>query len=254
VRVTATNAGRTPAVVVFTNFPATADRVYQFLSRRLGNDRVLRHEPDGSRWTRFIGSDGHVLICDRRAEEGLNLQNRLSVVIHFDLPFSPNRIEQRMGRVDRFGTGRSIWSFAFVASNSQMQIAWSACLDRALGVFDRSIASLQYAIEEEFAAVWPEFLHAGADAITEATMRLGGDQGTVAREFQRIRAQDELEAFGNDERADKEFAEQLERFDLKTSHFRQAVEQWLVQRLHLRLSGEEGRRDDVVRYRLTLAA
>lgn len=48
--------------------------------------------------------------------------------------------------------------------------------------------------------------------------------------------------------AEKEFVEQLERFDLKASRFRQSLEQWLVDRLHFRSSGEEGRGDSVVRY------
>ncbi|MEM9022263.1 MAG: helicase-related protein [Bacteroidota bacterium] len=35
--------------------------------------------------------------------EGINLQKAFSAVIHYDLPWNPNRLEQREGRVDRFG-------------------------------------------------------------------------------------------------------------------------------------------------------
>ena len=35
--------------------------------------------------------------------EGVNLQNHFSAVIHYDLPWNPNRLEQREGRVDRYG-------------------------------------------------------------------------------------------------------------------------------------------------------
>lgn len=35
--------------------------------------------------------------------EGINLQEGFDAVIHYDLPWNPNRLEQREGRVDRFG-------------------------------------------------------------------------------------------------------------------------------------------------------
>lgn len=243
------NEDRAAAVVIFTNYPHTADRVCAFLVKRFGTERVLRHHPESSGWTRFLGtSEGLVLVCDRRAEEGLNFQNRRSVAIHFDLPFSANRIEQRMGRLDRFGTGRPILSFALVASGSATQTAWFRCLDEALQVFGRSIASLQYVIESEFQQVWSEFPDAGVGAFSDAIARLGGSEGTIETEFRRIRAQDELDAFERDPVAEKEFVEKLEGFDLKASRFQQDLEQWLVHRLHFRSSGEEGRTDKVVRY------
>ena len=35
--------------------------------------------------------------------EGVNLQGSFDAVLHYDLPWNPNRLEQRDGRVDRFG-------------------------------------------------------------------------------------------------------------------------------------------------------
>src|SRR5262249_5145781 len=35
--------------------------------------------------------------------EGVNLQEHFDAVVHYDLPWNPNRLEQREGRVDRFG-------------------------------------------------------------------------------------------------------------------------------------------------------
>lgn len=237
------------ALVVFTNYPSTADRVFAFLRQHFGVTRVLRHDPETSCWTRFVGtSDNLILVCDRRAEEGLNLRNQRAVAIHYDLPLSANRIEQRMGRLDRFGTGRRIPSIALVASASPDQNEWFRCLDRALKVFDRSVASLQYVVEAEFRQVWSEYLDAGADALSDAARKLGGDDGAIEQELRRIRAQDELDAFERDGTGEKDFVDNLESLDLKASRFRQDLEKWMVHRLHFRLSGEEGRADDVVRY------
>ena len=44
-----------------------------------------------------------VLICTDCLSEGINLQEHFTGVLHYDLPWNPNRLEQREGRVDRFG-------------------------------------------------------------------------------------------------------------------------------------------------------
>lgn len=44
-----------------------------------------------------------VLIATDCLSEGINLQDIFTAVLHYDLPWNPNRIEQREGRVDRFG-------------------------------------------------------------------------------------------------------------------------------------------------------
>jgi len=44
-----------------------------------------------------------VLVATDCLSEGINLQELFTAVIHYDLPWNPNRLEQREGRVDRFG-------------------------------------------------------------------------------------------------------------------------------------------------------
>jgi superfamily II DNA or RNA helicase len=47
--------------------------------------------------------DNIVLISTDSLAEGLNLQERCCHLIHLDLPYNPNRLEQRNGRIDRYG-------------------------------------------------------------------------------------------------------------------------------------------------------
>lgn len=47
-----------------------------------------------------------VLVATDCLSEGINLQEGFDAVIHYDLPWNPNRLEQREGRVDRFGQKR----------------------------------------------------------------------------------------------------------------------------------------------------
>lgn len=44
-----------------------------------------------------------ILIATDVISEGLNLQRLASNVVHYELPWNPNRLEQRNGRVDRIG-------------------------------------------------------------------------------------------------------------------------------------------------------
>lgn len=44
-----------------------------------------------------------VLVATDCLSEGVNLQTHFNAVIHYDLPWNPNRLEQREGRIDRYG-------------------------------------------------------------------------------------------------------------------------------------------------------
>jgi superfamily II DNA or RNA helicase len=44
-----------------------------------------------------------VLVATDCLSEGVNLQKQFNAVLHYDLPWNPNRLEQREGRVDRYG-------------------------------------------------------------------------------------------------------------------------------------------------------
>jgi superfamily II DNA or RNA helicase len=52
---------------------------------------------------RCASEDGIVLVSTDALAEGLNLHQRCFHLIHLDLPYNPNRLEQRNGRIDRYG-------------------------------------------------------------------------------------------------------------------------------------------------------
>ena len=62
--------------------------------------------------------DVFVLIATDAAGEGLNLQ-RAHLMINYDLPWNPNRIEQRFGRIHRIGQTRACWLWNMVASETR---------------------------------------------------------------------------------------------------------------------------------------
>lgn len=184
---------RVPArAVVFASYPHVADDLFAAVNTRWPG-KVLRHGQPG--WQHFRTSESfRVLVCDRAAEEGLNLHGRGTVLIHFDLPWSPNRIEQRIGRLDRFGVGTPVRSILLSADGDALGAAWADYLNRGYRAFDRSVAALQYLTETELAALYPAVLTEGASAVTAATNKLAGEEGLVETSLREIQVLDELDA------------------------------------------------------------
>lgn len=58
-----------------------------------------------------------ILISTEAGGEGINLQCA-SLVVNYDIPWSPNRLEQRMGRVHRYGQQKEVHIFNLVAGNT----------------------------------------------------------------------------------------------------------------------------------------
>jgi superfamily II DNA or RNA helicase len=58
--------------------------------------------------TRFESGLARLLLATDVAAEGLNLQRSCRLVVHVELPWSPTRLDQRSGRVDRIGQARRV--------------------------------------------------------------------------------------------------------------------------------------------------
>ncbi len=56
-------------------------------------------------------SNVRVLLATDAASEGLNLQDAARYMLHFDCPWNPARLEQRNGRLDRYGQLRDVYIF-----------------------------------------------------------------------------------------------------------------------------------------------
>jgi len=66
----------------------------------------------------FARPETQILIATDAAGEGINLQF-CRLLINWDIPWNPNRLEQRMGRIHRYGQKRDVLVFNMVASNTK---------------------------------------------------------------------------------------------------------------------------------------
>ncbi|KAA0235920.1 MAG: ATP-dependent helicase [Actinobacteria bacterium] len=96
--------------IVFCRFIPTAHYVADALQQRLPKGTevaaVTGQLDPAEREARIAELEDHerrVLVATDCLSEGINLQDLFDAVMHYDLPWNPTRLEQREGRVDRFG-------------------------------------------------------------------------------------------------------------------------------------------------------
>lgn len=214
--------------VVFCSSSKTADSLAERIRNRL-DIVVNRHDSNGEAWKAFDDNPKcQILICDESAEEGLNFQGGEKIVVHYDLPFNPNRVEQRLGRVDRYGTGDAVRSLVLVCDDDPIEAAWVNYLDSALKVFDRPVASLQYVINQSVRDLARSLVTDGAGAIQDLISRSIGAQGLIEREIKAIDQQDSLDALGT---PTTEFFDDLSEVDADWKSIAADTSGWLDQML-----------------------
>lgn len=102
-------------VIIFTEYRATQKWLHDLLAQGgfAKGDRLLmifggmpseeRERIKAAFQTSPAESEVRILLATDAASEGINLQNHCSKLIHYEIPWNPNRMEQRNGRVDRHG-------------------------------------------------------------------------------------------------------------------------------------------------------
>lgn len=106
-------------LVVFTEFKTTLDYLVARLKADFpGEGRILQlfgsgemDERERRAVTAAFNDPEHpvkILVATDAASEGLNLQMTARYLMHFDVPWNPARLEQRNGRIDRYGQSRDV--------------------------------------------------------------------------------------------------------------------------------------------------
>ena len=115
-------------VILFTEYRATQNWLKEVLAQHgfAGGDRMLtmyggmdtkdRETVKAAFQSSADLSPVRILLATDAAAEGINLQNHCYRLIHYEIPWNPNRMEQRNGRIDRHGQK------GFLAPNGERQV------------------------------------------------------------------------------------------------------------------------------------
>lgn len=107
-----TDAGRGEGLVLFNgqNNSPRATEIYQaWLKRHKGGDKITGVPAADRRkaLVDYFREQGTIMIATEAAAEGINLQF-CSMVVNYDLPWNPQRVEQRIGRAHRYGQQHNV--------------------------------------------------------------------------------------------------------------------------------------------------
>ena len=222
-------------VAACTSFTSVAEAAFEQMRDKYGDHRVARlitgmsateldQEADRARTDPFCT----LLVCDLVAEEGWNLQF-VDEVLHLDVPWVANRLEQRLGRFDRLVLGdeqvRPVRSVVVVDDDALDGITgqWVRLLDEGFEIFTRSSASLQYVLPEHETNALDRAINTGFNAVS-ASLEHEREELEVTR--RRIEGQDLLDAVDETEDDDRYF-KQLVAVDRRPESLGTAISGWL---------------------------
>ncbi len=148
------------AAIIFTQYTATMDFLRTFLSDRLAlkngaigcfsGEGGLRQEQSGA-WSHYTKEQIkrmlrrgqiRILICTDAAGEGLNLQY-CGVLVNYDLPWTPMKVEQRIGRIDRIGQKFKEIQIINMAYADTVEADVYFALSKRIGLFNGVVGKLQ---------------------------------------------------------------------------------------------------------------
>ena len=131
-------------VVLFngSNNDDASKRIYaDWIKQHAGTDRITGSRSADTRaalvehFREFNGVDGSIMIATEAGAEGINLQF-CSMVINYDLPWNPQRIEQRIGRCHRYGQKHDVVVVNFLNRENEADKRVYELLDLKFKLFE----------------------------------------------------------------------------------------------------------------------
>ena len=221
-------------IVCFTEWRGTLQHLHQRLQAEgiscIAMSGKTRPEDRARMIYRFRqGTDTRVMISTEVGSEGIDLQF-CDTVINYDLPWNPMRVEQRIGRIDRFGQDADqllVVSF-FVKDTIDTRVL-QRLYDR-IGVFEQAIGQLEPILGPAISSLKEDILTRDlsedeqAEIVRAAILKIEQDKIDRARLEER---QDELMGQGDLLRKEVEKTRESGRY-ISALEVRAIIERWLV--------------------------
>lgn len=130
-------SGRQRKIIIFTEHRDTLNYLYAKIAGVLGTQNAIvtihggTHRDERRKAQALFRSDVgvRVLIATDAAGEGVNLQCA-HLMVNYDLPWNPNRLEQRFGRIHRIGQTEVCHLWSIVAKETREGDVWHRLLEK----------------------------------------------------------------------------------------------------------------------------
>ena len=111
---------RRKQLLIFTEHKDTLDYLVENLSRgfQVAQIHGQMKLPQRIEQERYFRETAQIMVATEAAGEGINLQF-CHLMVNYDIPWNPNRLEQRMGRIHRIGQTEDVHIFNLVATNTR---------------------------------------------------------------------------------------------------------------------------------------
>lgn len=240
-----------PKVVAFASSTELARAVHQrmLFSRALGREGscLLTAGMSAEEVARTVeqfrtATRPRVLVCDRAGEEGLNLAFAGSL-LYLDLPLSPSRMEQRIGRLDRYGREQTRIHHRFILpqdDDDSPWLAWKEVLEQGFGIFSQSLSEVQFVLEELEVLVADALFERGAHGL-RGVLEQARERLRVARED--LDREAEFDRMELDQRELSPLYEALDEADTDEARFIRPIASWWHEMLHFDQWRDESRAD-----------
>ena len=108
-------------ILIFTEYQDTLDYFLKLFRKEYWGDEILTIHGGVSKDKReqieeeFNYGQSRILFATDAASEGIDLQGSCHIMINIELPWNPNRLEQRIGRLHRYGQEKEVkvWNFQY---------------------------------------------------------------------------------------------------------------------------------------------
>jgi ATP-dependent helicase HepA len=161
---------RVPSIICFVSDADDAADLNLALRKRFGPFAVLNvsDKSDEIAWAQNVAEfekdpESWILIGNRDAEEGLNLQF-VDAIFHVDLPTDVARLEQRIGRLDRIGRRSTKLEHRLFLPNDDEDAPWYAWMDILMNgfrIFNGSVSDIQFKLNDLELIIWTRMLDEG---------------------------------------------------------------------------------------------
>ena len=141
--------------IIFTDYSITAQLISDRLSKTFGERKVALLSSATGNMQSFYANKSFktarecaFLVCDKTGAEGRNFQFADNI-IHFDTPWIPTDLEQRIGRLDRIGRGpnRPVNNIVLFARDSIEEDLIAMCKDD-LNIYEESLSGIEIVFDQ----------------------------------------------------------------------------------------------------------